>query len=76
MTKAKRFSLLARITGGVCTLLIIGVLVVFATYGMGIASGVVLAASVTGLVVPCVLAGDSLLEMVGALVDAFASLFG
>ncbi len=91
MRKEKRFSLPARILGGVCALGLIGALTVFAIAGLGMVSGVVLAASLTGLAVPCVLAGGSVLEMLGALfellaegvttileaiMDAFASIFG
>lgn len=91
MSKEKRFSLAVRILGGLCIALFIGVMVVFATAGFGLVSGALLVASLTGLVVPCVSAGESLLDVLGAIIeliaegistlaeailDAFASLFG
>jgi hypothetical protein len=91
MRRDKRFSLPARILGGVCTLGVVGALIVFAISGIGLISGMVLAASVAGMVVPCVTAGASLLEVLEGIVelvsesistlleaifDAFASLFG
>jgi hypothetical protein len=91
MRRDKRFSLPARILGGFCTLGAIGVLFVFAISGIGLISGMVLAASVAGVVVPCVTVGASLLEvlegilelvaesistLLEAIFDAFASLFG
>lgn len=69
----------------------IGVLFVFAISGIGLISGMVLAASVAGMVIPCVTAGASLQEVLEEIVelvtegiytvleaifDAFASLFG
>lgn len=69
MKKEKRFSLAARVVGGLSTVLFIGVLLVLATSGLGIASGVLLAASLTGLVVPCAMAGESLLDALGAMME-------
>lgn len=42
MRREKRFSLFARVVGGVSALCLVGVMVVFVTYGIGVISGVVL----------------------------------
>lgn len=76
MKQDKRFSLAARVVGGVCALGVIGVLIVFAVAGFGLISGLMLAASLTGLFVPAVVAGGSLLEMLGAVVELFAEGIG
>lgn len=89
--KEKRFSPAARLLGGFCALALIGVLIIVALAGFGLFTGAVLAASVSGLAVPCVMAGGSLWDMLEALwdlileglgtlleviADAFASIFG
>ena len=61
MDKPKRFSLPARVLGAVCALGVLFSLIVFAVAGVGVVSGVVLAASLTGLVVPAVVAAELLL---------------
>jgi hypothetical protein len=76
MKQDKRFSLAARVVGGVCALGVIAVLIVFAVAGFGLISGLMLAASLTGLFVPAVVAGGSLLEMLEAVVELFAEGIG
>ncbi|MFN7781333.1 MAG: hypothetical protein ACK5PG_01165 [Lysobacterales bacterium] len=67
--KEKRFSLAARLLGGFCALGLISVLIVVALAGFSLFSGTLLVASVSGLAVPCVMAGGSLLDMLEALFD-------
>ncbi|MBX3727330.1 MAG: hypothetical protein KF823_15595 [Xanthomonadales bacterium] len=91
MSKSRRFSLAVRVLAGLSVAVLIGTLVVWSMFGVGLVSAGLATASAVGLVVPCVLAGGSLLDMLGALlelvvegvatligaaVDAIASLLG
>jgi hypothetical protein len=72
MNKEKRFSPAVRVLGGLSVVLLVGVLVVVSASGFGVVSGIVLTASLAGLVVPCVTAGDSLLEVLGSIMELIA----
>ncbi|MDZ3824025.1 MAG: hypothetical protein U0S76_10515 [Pseudoxanthomonas sp.] len=91
MRATRRFSLGFRVLAGVSVVLLIGTLGVWSMVGVGLVTAGLATASLAGLVVPCVLAGGSLLDMLGALVElvlegvatlvgvlvaAIASLFG
>jgi hypothetical protein len=76
MSEVKRFSLAVRIVGGLSVVLLVGALIVFVASGVGLVSGIVLTASLAGLVVPCVLAGDSLAEVLGAIMELIAEGIG
>ncbi len=72
MNKEKRFSPAVRVLGGLSVVLLVGVLVVVSASGFGVVSGIVLTACLAGLVVPCVTAGDSLLEVLGSIMELIA----
>lgn len=91
MRATRRFSLGVRVLAGLSVALSIGTLVVWSMVGAGLVTAGPATVSVAGLIVPCVLAGGSLLDMLGALVEpvlegvatlvgalvaAIASLFG
>ena len=59
--KTRRFSLARRVLGAVSVFLLLSVLVVVYFIGLGVTTGLLLTASVAGLVVPCVQGANSAL---------------
>jgi hypothetical protein len=59
----RKFSLLIRFLGASCIFLLVGSIVYIAVAGLSFVSGFIVAASLTGLVGPSVVAGDGFLEM-------------
>lgn len=90
MTKERRFSYGTRVLGALCVLLFAGTLTWVLLAGISLVSGSLLASAAVGLVIPCILSGESVSEvalglvdlliesistLVEAVVDFFASLF-
>lgn len=72
MKKEKRFSLALRLVGALCTLLLIGSAIYIAVVGISIAPSVLATLALAGLVGPCVSAGESVLEVLTAIVELVA----
>ena len=72
MKKEKKFSLAKRVIGGLSLLVLFVTVVVVALTGIGISSGLLLTASVSGVVVPCVISAHSLAEVVSDIVELVA----
>ena len=70
--KSKKYSLLTRISGLVCTLLFIGCISIIMISGVSFISGFLLAASVAGIAGPSVASNDGVLETV---IGAFELIF-
>jgi hypothetical protein len=70
--KEKKFSFAKRAIGGLSILLFVVALVVVAFAGIGVSTGLLLAASVSGVVVPCVISADSPVEIVTDVLELIA----
>lgn len=76
MSKEKRYSLPIRLLGIASLCLMLTAVISMALFGSGLFSGVLLTSAAVGVVVPCVLTADSLVEMVSGVFELIVESLG
>lgn len=76
VSNEKRFSLGVRLLGIACLCLLLTAVISISLFGLGLFSGAMLTTAAVGMVTPCVLSGDGLVEMITGLFELIAESIG
>jgi len=76
VSNEKRFSLGVRLLGIASLCLMLTAVISIALFGFGLFSGVLLTSAAVGVVAPCVLTADSLVEMVSGIFELMIESLG